>query len=29
MGKFIRWQVIDGQLSWSFDDNKVDAEAAP
>ena len=26
MGKFIRWEVIDGQLSWSFDQNKIAAE---
>jgi len=26
MGKFIRWEVIDGRLSWSFDQNKIAAE---
>jgi hypothetical protein len=26
MGKFVRWDVIDGRLSWSFDQNKILAE---
>src|SRR5260370_38253596 len=26
MGKFVRWDVIDGQLSWSFDQDKIVAE---
>jgi transposase len=26
MGKFVRWVVIDGGLSWSFDQDKIAAE---
>jgi hypothetical protein len=26
MGKFVRWDVIDGRLSWSFDQDKIAAE---
>ena len=26
MGKFVRWDVIDGRLSWSFDQDKIVAE---
>jgi hypothetical protein len=26
MGKFIQWQVLDGRLSWRFDDHKIAAE---
>jgi hypothetical protein len=26
MGKFIRWEVLDGRLSWSFDDQKIATE---
>jgi len=26
MGKFLRWDVIDGRLSWSFDQDKIVAE---
>lgn len=26
MGKFIRWEVIDGRLSWSFDQNNIAGE---
>src|SRR5246500_4386589 len=26
MGKFVRWDVIDGRLSWSFDQHKIAAE---
>jgi len=26
MGKFIRWDVLDGRLSWSFDQDKIAAE---
>jgi transposase len=26
MGKFIRWEVLDGRLSWSFDDHKIATE---
>ena len=26
MGKFIRWEVIDRRLSWSFDQNKIARE---
>jgi hypothetical protein len=26
MGKFVRWDVIDGGLSWSFDQDKIAAE---
>src|SRR5262245_2923126 len=27
MSKFIQWQVIDGRLSWNFDQDKIAAEA--
>src|SRR5260370_42449396 len=26
MGKFVRWDVLDGRLSWSFDQDKIAAE---
>ena len=26
MGKFVRWDVLDGRLSWSFDQDKIVAE---
>jgi transposase len=26
MGKFVRWEVIEGRLSWSFDQDKIAAE---
>ena len=26
MGKFVRWDLIDGWLSWSFDQDKIAAE---
>jgi Transposase DDE domain len=26
MGKFVRWDVIDGRLSWNFDQDKIVAE---
>jgi hypothetical protein len=26
MGKFVRWNVIDGRLSWRFDQDKIAAE---
>ena len=26
MGKFVRWDLIDGRLSWSFDQDKIVAE---
>jgi len=26
MGKFLRWDVLDGRLSWSFDQDKIAAE---
>jgi hypothetical protein len=26
MEKFVRWEVINGQLSWSFDQDKIAAE---
>src|SRR6478736_7650882 len=26
MGKFVRWDVLDGRLSWSFDQEKIAAE---
>ena len=26
MGKFVRWDLIDGRLSWSFDQDKIAAE---
>jgi hypothetical protein len=26
MGKFVRWDVIDGRLSWSSDQDKIAAE---
>jgi transposase len=27
MGKFIRWQVVDGYFSWSLDEEKISQEA--
>jgi len=26
MGKFVRWEVLDGRLSWSFEQDKIAAE---
>jgi transposase len=26
MGKFIQWEIVDGRLSWSFDQDKIAAE---
>ena len=26
MGKFVRWDVLDGRLSWNFDQDKIVAE---
>jgi len=26
MGKFIQWQVVEGKLLWSFDQQKIAAE---
>jgi transposase len=26
MGKFIQWKIVDGRLSWSFDQDKIAAE---